>query len=301
MLNADQKLDLDALLPPSAQAGSRRSALKLALGAGYAVAAGPLMAQTAIKTSSEGLRTGESSFEVNGFKVPVFFAAPAGKTNLPVVLVIHEVFGVHEYIADTCRRLARAGYLAVAPELFARLGDPGEYGELARLMTEIVNKTSDAQVMADLDGAVAWAASQGGDAQKVAITGFCWGGRITWLYAQHSSRVKAGVAWYGRLVGQPSATSPQHPLQQAASLKAPVLGLYGGDDSGIPVDSVNQMKAALASAGAAGNAAAKASEFVIYPDTPHAFHADYRPSYRAGPAQDGFKRALAWFKAHGVA
>jgi hypothetical protein len=171
MLTVDQKLDFDALLPAAPQAGSRRSALKLALGAGYAAAAGPLMAQTAIKTSSEGLRTGESSFELNGFKVPVFFAAPAGKSNLPVVLVIHEVFGVHEYIADTCRRFARAGYMAVAPELFARQGDPGEYGELAKLMTEIVNKTSDAQVMADLDGAVAWAAGQGGDAQKVAITG----------------------------------------------------------------------------------------------------------------------------------
>ena len=301
MLTADQKLDFDALLPAAAQAGSRRSALKLALGAGYAVAAGPLMAQTAIKTSSEGLRTGESSFEVNGFKVPVFFAAPAGKTNLPVVLVIHEVFGVHEYIADTCLRFARAGYLAVAPELFARQGDPSAYGELARLMAEVVNKTPDAQVMTDLDGAVAWASGQGGDAQKVAITGFCWGGRITWLYAQYSTRVKAGVAWYGRLVGQPSATSPQHPLQQAASLKAPVLGLYGGQDTGIPLDTVEQMKTALAGAGAAGNAAARASEFVIYPDSPHAFHADYRPTYRAGPAQDGFKRALEWFKAKGVA
>jgi carboxymethylenebutenolidase len=231
----------------------------------------------------------------------VFFAAPAGKTNLPVVLVIHEVFGVHEYIADTCLRFARAGYMAVAPELFARQGDPSAYGELARLMSEVVNKTPDAQVMTDLDGAVAWAAGQGGDAQKVAITGFCWGGRITWLYAQYSTRVKAGVAWYGRLVGQPSATSPQHPLQQAASLKAPVLGLYGGQDTGIPLDTVEQMKTALAGAGAAGNAAARASEFVIYPDSPHAFHADYRPTYRAGPAQDGFKRALEWFKAKGVA
>jgi carboxymethylenebutenolidase len=301
MLTADQKLDFDALLPAAAQAGSRRSALKLALGVGYAAAAGPLMAQTAIKTSSEGLRTGESSFEVNGFKVPVFFAAPVGKTNLPVVLVIHEVFGVHEYIADTCLRFARAGYMAVAPELFARQGDPSAYGELALLMAEVVNKTPDAQVMADLDGVVAWAAGQGGDAQKVAITGFCWGGRITWLYSQYSSRVKAGVAWYGRLVGQPSATTPAHPVQQAAMLKAPVLGLYGGDDSSIPVDTVEQMKTALASAGAAGNAAARASEFVVYPDMPHAFHADYRPTYRAGPAQDGFARALAWFKAKGVA
>ena len=301
MLTADQKLDFDALLPAAAQAGSRRAALKLALGAGYAAAAGPLMAQTAIKTSSEGLRTGESSFVVNGFKVPVFFAAPAGKSNLPVVLVIHEIFGVHEYIADTCRRFAKAGYLAVAPELFARQGDPSAYGEMARLMSEVVNKTPDAQVMADLDGAVVWAAGQGGDAQKVAITGFCWGGRITWLYSQYSSRVKAGVAWYGRLVGQPSATTPTHPVQQAALLKAPVLGLYGGQDTGIPLDTVEQMKAALASAGAAGNAAARASEFVVYPDMPHAFHADYRPSYRAGPAQDGFERALAWFKAKGVA
>jgi carboxymethylenebutenolidase len=172
---------------------------------------------------------------------------------------------------------------------------------MARLMSEVVNKTPDAQVMADLDGAIAWATGQGGDAQKVAITGFCWGGRITWLYSQYSSRVKAGVAWYGRLVGQPSANTPVHPVQQAAMLKAPVLGLYGGQDTGIPLDTVEQMKAALASAGAAGNAAARASEFVVYPDMPHAFHADYRPSYRAGPAQDGFARALAWFKAKGVA
>jgi carboxymethylenebutenolidase len=303
MLNPDQKKDFDALLPgQSTVAGaSRRTALKAALGVGYAAAALPLMAQTAIKTSADGLTTGEIMYEVNGFKVPAFFAAPAGQTNLPVVLVIHEIFGVHEYIADTARRFARAGYLAIAPELFARQGDPRAFTEMAKLMSEVVAKVPDAQVMADLDGARHWAAGHGGNVSKVGITGFCWGGRITWLYAQQSSQVQAGVAWYGRLVGTPSVLNPQHPLALAALQKTPVLGLYGGQDSGIPLDTVNQMKVALAAAGNAGNAAAKASEFVVYPDVGHAFHADYRPSYRAEAAQDGFKRTLAWFKAHGVA
>jgi carboxymethylenebutenolidase len=303
MLNQDQKTEFDALLPgQSTEAGAtRRSALKAALGVGYAATAMPIMAQTAIKTSSEGLKTGETTFEVNGFKVPAFYAAPAGKTNLPVILVIQEIFGVHEYIADTARRFAKAGYLAIAPELFARQGDPTQYGEIAKLMAEVVSKVPDDQVMADLDGAVKWAGANGGDLKKVGITGFCWGGRITWLYAQQSSNVKAGVAWYGRLVGAPSALLPKNPVDLAAGIKAPVLGLYGGQDGGIPVSTVDQMKAALADAGGKGNAAAKASEFVIYPDAPHAFHADYRPSYRKEAAEDGFKRALAWFKTNGVA
>jgi len=303
MLNHDQKKDFDALLPgQSTEAGaSRRTALKAALGVGYAAAALPIMAQTAIKTPSDGLKTGETTYEVNGFKVPAFYAAPAGKSNLPVVLVVQEVFGVHEYIADTARRFARAGYLAVAPELYARQGDPSTYNEIGKLIAEIVNKVPDEQVMADLDGAAKWAGANGGNPQKVGITGFCWGGRITWLYAAHSKNVKAAVAWYGRLVGTSSALTPKHPLDLAASLKAPVLGLYGGQDGGIPLTTVNQMKDALAEAGAKGNAAAKASEFVIYPDAPHAFHADYRPSYRKDAAEDGFKRALAWFKGHGVA
>lgn len=303
MLNNDQKNDFDSLLPgQSTEAGaSRRTALKAALGVGYAAAALPVMAQTAIKTPSDGLKTGETTVEVNGFKVPVFYAAPAGKTNLPVILVIQEIFGVHEYIADTCRRFAKAGYMAIAPELFARQGDPSKFGEMAKLMSEVVSKVPDAQVMADLDGVVKWAGTQGGNTKKVGITGFCWGGRITWLYAEHSKNVKAGVAWYGRLVGTPSALTPKHPVELAATLKAPVLGLYGGQDGGIPVTTINQMKDALAQAGQQGNAAAKASEFVLYPDAPHAFHADYRPSYRKEAAEDGFKRALAWFKAHGVA
>ena len=303
MLNNDLKNEFDALLPgKSTEAGaSRRTALKAALGVGYAATAMPIMAQTAIKTPSEGLKTGEITFEVNGFKVPAFYAAPAGKTNLPVILVIQEIFGVHEYIADTARRFAQAGYLAIAPELYARQGDPSKYNEMAKLMTEVVSKVPDEQVMADLDGAVKWAGANGGNLAKVGITGFCWGGRITWLYAEQSSNVKAGVAWYGRLVGTPSALTPKHPLDLVAGLKAPVLGLYGGQDGGIPVATVNQMKEALADAGSKGNAAAKASEFVVYPDAPHAFHADYRPSYRKDAAEDGFKRAMAWFKANGVA
>ena len=303
LLNLDQTRDFDALLPGQStlDGASRRTALKVALGVGYAATAMPIMAQTAIKTSSEGLTSGESSFKVDGFSVPCFYAAPEGKKNLPVILVIQEIFGVHEYIADTCLRFARAGYLAIAPELFARQGDPTSYGEMAKLMAEVVSKVPDAQVMKDLDGAVAWAGANGGNLNKVGITGFCWGGRITWLYAEQSRNVKAGVAWYGRLVGTSSALTPKHPLDLAADLKAPVLGLYGGQDGGIPVTTINQMKDALAEAGAKGNAAAKASEFVLYKDAPHAFHADYRPSYRKEAAEDGFRRALAWFKAHGVA
>jgi carboxymethylenebutenolidase len=274
---------------------TRRTALKAALGVGYTAAAGPLMAQSAIRTPADGLAVGEFSYEVNGFKVPAYRAAPAGKTGLPVVLVISEVFGVHEYIADTARRFARAGYLAIAPELFARQGDPMAYGEISRLLSEVVNKAPDAQVMADLDGALRWAAANGGDTSKAAITGFCWGGRITWLYAAHGP-VKAGVAWYGRLVGNASELQPRHPVDVAGQLKAPVLGLYGGADTGIPLDTVDKMKTALAS----GTPAARASQFVVYPDAPHAFHADYRPTFRQQPAEDGWKRTLEWFKAHGV-
>jgi carboxymethylenebutenolidase len=298
MTNDNLKADFNSLAPgQTTEAGAtRRTALKVALGVGYAVAAQPIMAQTAINTSAEGLTTGEMSYVVNGFQVPAYFAAPAGKSNLPVVLVVHEIFGVHAYIADTCRRLAQAGYLAIAPELYARQGDPGAYGDMAKLMTEVVAKVPDAQVMADLDGAVQWAASHGGDVAKVAITGFCWGGRIAWLYAAQGP-VKAAVAWYGRVVGATSALTPQQPIDLAPRMRAPVLGLYGAADSGIALDTLAQMKAALAT----GTPAARAAEFVVYPDTGHAFHADYRASYRQGPAEDGWKRCLAWFKANGVA
>ena len=303
MLRADLMTEFNALLPGDAthSGTSRRTALKAALGVGYAAAAAPIMAQTTIKTPSDGLKTGEISYEVAGFKVPAFYAGPAGKTNLPVILVVQEIFGVHEYIADTARRFAKAGYLAIAPELYARQGDPGTYNEIAKLISEVVAKVPDEQVMADLDGAVKWAGANGGNTRKVGITGFCWGGRITWLYAEHSKNVQAGVAWYGRLIGTPSPLNPKNPLDLASTLKAPVLGLYGGQDGGIPLTSINQMKDVLAEAGHKGNAAARDSEFVVYPQAPHAFHADYRSSYRKAEAEDGYRRALAWFKAHGVA
>jgi carboxymethylenebutenolidase len=295
---ADATTDIQALLDSSStqHTATRRTALKVALGVGYTAAAGDIMAQTAVKTSSEGLKTGEIMVEVNGFKVPAYMAAPAGKTNLPVVLVIQEIFGVHEYIADTARRFAKMGYLAIAPELYARQGDPSKYNVMADLNKEVVSKVPDVQVMADLDGMVKWAAANGGDTTKVAITGFCWGGRITWLYAAHNKAVKAGVAWYGRLEGAPNPLSPTHPIDVVGSIYCPVLGLYGGADTGIPQASVDKMKAALAT----GSAAAKKSEFVVYDGAPHAFHADYRPSYRKEAAEDGFKRALAWLKANGV-
>ncbi len=297
-MHSDLQNDFDALVPgrSTAAGASRRTALGVMLGAGYAAAAAPVMAQTAVSTPADGLTVGEVHFAVNGFDVRAYRAAPQGKTGLPVVLVISEIFGVHEYIADVCRRLAHEGYLAVAPDLFARQGDPRAYSEVAKLMSELVSKVPDAQVMADLDGAVQWAGAHGGDLQRVGITGFCWGGRITWLYAAHGP-VKAGVAWYGRLVGQASALNPKHPVDLAPILKAPVLGLYGEKDAGIPLDTIDKMKSALSE----GSAAAKASRFVVYPDAPHAFHADYRPSFRKEAAQDGWKRTLAWFKQHGVA
>jgi carboxymethylenebutenolidase len=300
MLNTPNNLqDASSLLDSDAgQAPSRRTVLKTtALGVGYAVTAGAAVAQTAIKTSSDGLSVGEVFVDVAGFKVPAYVARPAGKTNLPVVLVISEVFGVHEYIADTARRFAKAGYMAIAPELFARQGDPTKYNVIADLIREVVNKVPDSQVMTDLDGMVAWARANGGDASKVAVTGFCWGGRITWLYSAHSKNVKAGVAWYGRLVGQPNDLQPKNPVDLVASINGPVLGLYGGADTGIPLDTVERMKTALKD----GSAAAKKSEFVVYDGAPHAFHADYRPSFRKEPAEDGWKRCVDWFKANGVA
>jgi carboxymethylenebutenolidase len=287
--------EFDTLVP--AGDPTRRHFTRQSLGAGFALAALPVVAQTAIKTDSQGLITGEVTVPVAGLNMPVYRAAPQGKTNAPLVLVVSEIFGVHEYIADVARRFAKAGYFAMAPELFVRQGDASSYGEVAKLIAEVVSKVPDAQVMADLDACVAWAQGQGADVGKTAVTGFCWGGRITWLYAAHSPRVKAGVAWYGRLVGQANALQPRHPVDVAAQLNAPVLGLYGGQDTGIPLSTVDQMKAALS----AGSAAAKRSAFHIYPDAPHAFHADYRPSYRAEAAADGWQRCLRWMREHGVA
>jgi carboxymethylenebutenolidase len=276
---------------------SRRDFVRSAVGTGFAAAALPVVAQTVIKTDSAGLTVGEVSIPVGDFKMPAYRAMPAGGRDLPVVLVVSEIFGVHEHIADVARRFAKLGYLAIAPELFERQGDAGSYGEVAKLIAEVVSKTPDAQVMADLDGAVAWAGRNGGNTGKLGITGFCWGGRVTWLYAAHNPALKAGVAWYGRLSGERNALAPKHPVDLVGAIGAPVLGLYGGADTGIPLDQVETMKSSLAK----GSPAAKASQFVVYPDAPHAFHADYRPSYRKDAAEDGWKRCLAWFKAHGVA
>lgn len=239
---------------------------------------------------------GDVQIESGGLKIPVYRAQPKGWSDLPVVLVVSEIFGVHEYIADVARRLAHQGYLALAPDLFVRQGDPMAYGTIAEIMSQVISKVPDAQVMQDLDVCREWAVANGGKAGHVGITGFCWGGRIVWLYCAHAP-VQAGVAWYGRLVGTPSALTPKNPVDIAKDLKAPVLGLYGGKDQGISLESIAQMREALA----AGSAAAKASEIVVYPDAGHGFHADYRPSYNAKDAQDGWNRALAWLRAHRVA
>jgi carboxymethylenebutenolidase len=294
-MNQDLFHDATALLASPAQATqpNRRDWLKTAVGVGYAAACLPVMSQTAIRTSGDGLLHGEVMIDVNGFQMPAYRSMPQGKQACPVVLVVSEIFGVHEYIADVTRRLAHQGYLAIAPELMLRQGDPASYGEIGKLMTEVVAKVPDAQVMGDLDACFAWAGKHGGDATQLSVTGFCWGGRITWLYAAHQPAVRSAVAWYGRLVGQSSSLTPQHPLGLADQLKAPVLGLYAGADTGISLDSVTQMKQALAS----GNNAAKRSRIQVYDGVPHGFHADYRATYREAEANDGWQRMLQWMKA----
>jgi carboxymethylenebutenolidase len=289
------KPEVESLVP--AQAVSRRGFVKTSLGVGFAASVLPVSAQ-AIKTSADGLDAGEVALTVDGQKVPVYIAKPKDKTNLPIVVVVSEIFGVHEYIADTARRFAKAGYMAVAPDYFVRQGDPTSFGTIAELVEKVISKVPDAQVMKDTDAAVAYAAANGGDRSRLAITGFCWGGRITWLYTAHA-KVNAGVAWYGRLQGTANALQTSNPIELVGKLNAPVLGLYGGKDTGIPMAHVEAMQAALA--GADANAAAKKSKFTVYPEAPHAFHADYRPSFRKEAAEDGWAQCLAWFKANGVA
>jgi carboxymethylenebutenolidase len=285
------KDEIDSLAP--GRDLSRRGFVQTTVGSGFAAAVLPVTAQT-ITTDTMGLEAGPVTIPVGDFEMPAYRARPAGQKNLPVVLVASEIFGVHEHIADVCRRLAHAGYLAVAPELFVRQGNAGAYTESAKLIAEVVNKASDAQVLGDLDATVAWAAAHGGDSARLGITGFCWGGRTTWRYVAHNPRVGAGVAWYGP-VARTYHPGDKTIIELAASIKAPVLALYGAADGGIPVQTLTQLEAALK---AAGNTR---SEFVVYPDTPHAFHADYRPSYRKAAAEDGWARCLAWFKKHGVA
>jgi carboxymethylenebutenolidase len=288
--------ELDSLVPSAPF--SRRDFVAASVGSGFAAAVLPVAAQTVITTDTNGLVAGPVTIAVGDFKMPAYRAVPVNRKGAPVVLVVSEIFGVHEHIADVARRFAKAGYFAVAPEMFVRQGDAKSYTEIAKLVAEVVSKVPDAQVMGDLDAAVAWAKAQGADTSKLAITGFCWGGRITWLYTAHNPQVKAGVAWYGRLEGDRSGLNPRHPINVVSDLNGPVLGLYGGADGGIPNESVERMKQALAQQ---GNASAKKSEIVLYPGAPHAFHADYRPSYRKEAADDGWKRCLAWMAAQGVA
>ncbi len=265
-----------------------------ALAAGFAACTQPINQDQVITTDNQNLETGTVQIPVADGKIPAYRAMPATGENLPTVLVIQEIFGVHEHIQDICRRFAKLGYIAIAPELYARQGNASQEKDIPTLIETIVSKVPDKQVMSDLDATLTWAGKTGKAAiDRLGITGFCWGGRIVWLYAAHNPKVKAGVAWYGRLVGNANPLQPKYPIDIAQDLKVPILGLYGGQDRGIPLDTVTQMEQAL-QAGKSG------SEFVIYKDAPHGFHADYRPSYQPKAATDGWQRLQAWFQQHGV-
>lgn len=286
--------DMISLLPEAPEL-SRRLFVVTSLASGFALATQPIAAQSVITTDTNGLIAGEVKIPVKGGEIPAYRAMPAKGRNFPTVLVVQEIFGVHEHIKDICRRFAKAGYLAVAPEMYARQGNVSNIpmNQISKIF-EIVSKVPDEQVMSDLDATAAWARKNNG-ADKLAITGFCWGGRVVWLYAAHNPKLKAGVAWYGRLAApqQVSPLQPKHPVELAKDLKAPVLGLYAGKDQGIPLNTVEDMKKALKDAG-------KTGEIIVYPNSQHGFHADYRPSYDKDSAQDGWKRLLEWFKKYGV-
>jgi carboxymethylenebutenolidase len=287
----DDQAQFDSLLP--AEPFNRRSFIVTAVGAGFALATQPISAQTVIKTDTEGLVAGDIKVPAADRELPGYRAMPAGGSKLPTVLVIHEIFGVHEYLRDVCRRLAKAGYLAIAVDMYIRHGETAKMSNVQEILSGPVAAASDTEHMSDLDACAAWAAKNGGDPQRLAVTGFCRGGRTTWLYAAHNPRLKAAVAWYGQLEGAPTARQPRSAIDLVDQMKVPVLGLYGGKDQGITADQVEDMRAALAKAGSK-------SQIHVYPDAPHAFHADYRPSYRKEPAEDGWKRMLEWLKQNGV-
>lgn len=293
-MTMDEK-QLDSLLPPLRL--DRRGFIATAVASGFSLAAGQAQAQTAIKTSAEGLTAGMVHIPAAGGSMPAYRAAPRGKTHLATVLVVSEIFGVHEYIQDICRRLAHLGYLAVAPELFARQGDPSKYTEIGKLQAEVVSKVPDKQVMSDLDASAKWAGANGGDPAKLGIVGFCWGGRMVWLYSAHNPKLKVGAAFYGPLRGKTDPElRPVFPVDLQAKLHAPIRGAYGGKDTGITQDDVQAMRTALSQ----GDAAARASVIDVYPEAGHAFHADYRPSYRKAEAEQAWQRMLDWFKQHGL-
>jgi len=258
----------------------------------FATAAQPVVADTVVITDAEGLIAGPVSVLTPRGEIPAYRAAPADRKAAPVVLVIQEIFGVHEHIRDVTRRLAKLGYWAIAPELYFRQGDVAKLPTVDAIR-EVVGKVADEDVLADLDATLAFAEHQGADGLRVGVTGFCWGGRVTWLYAAHQPRVKAGVAWYGRLSGEATARQPRFPVDVLAQLKAPVLGLYGGEDLGIPLHTVQQVQAEL-------ERLRSKSQIHVYPEAPHAFYADYRASYRKEAAEDGFRRLQTWFKDNGL-
>jgi len=285
-------MHIKSLVPPTDV--SRRGFVVTSLASGFALAVQPVCAQTMITTDTNGLTVNEVKIPVAGGEIPGYAAMPASGGPFPTVLVIQEIFGVHEHIKDLCRRLGKLGYFAVAPSLYSREGDVSNLKDIQEIVSKVVSRVPDAQVASDLDAAAAWAKGTGkADTTKLGVTGFCWGGRQVWLYAAHNPNLKAAVAWYGAVKRPGTDLQPQNPLDLVGQLKAPVLGLYGGADPGIPVDTLEEMKAAL-------KAAHNPSEIVIYPDTPHGFNADYRPSYRPDQAKDGWAKMQAWFKQHGV-
>jgi carboxymethylenebutenolidase len=290
-MKADNQTHFDSLLP--GEAFTRRSFVATAIGAGFALAVQPIAAQTVIRTNSEGLRAGEIMVPVADRELPGYRAMPAGGENLPTVMVIHEIFGVHEYIRDVCRRLAKAGYLAIAVDMYIRHGEIAKMSDVADIMAGPVAAASDAEHMSDLDACAAWAARNGGDPQRLAVTGFCMGGRTAWLYAAHNPQLRVAVAWYGPLEGAPAERQPKWPLDLAGQLKAPVLGLYGGRDQGITAEQIEEMKTALTLGGGK-------SKIHVFPNAPHAFHSDYRSTYQQDAAEDGWKRMLDWLRLHGV-
>jgi carboxymethylenebutenolidase len=298
MLSNSQREDLLALTTNKPH-WSRRDFMSGSIASGFALAAQPICAQTMIQTDTLDLDHGMAQVRTDNGNIPAYYAMPSRMSTpgtwstMPIILVVQEIFGVHEHIKDVVRRFAKLGYLAVAPELYHRQGDVSQLKDNKEIFAKVVSKVPDYQVMRDLDATVRWAELQGGSRYKLGITGFCWGGRITWMYTAYNDYVKAGVAWYGRLVGDKNAMTPANPIDVVSNIKAPVLGLYGGADAGIPNNTVEQMNAALKKAG-------KPSMIHLYPDTPHAFHADYRPSYRQKEAWDGWDRCIAWFKKHGV-
>ena len=284
--------DLKSLLP-DALPENRREFLVSKLAVGFALAVHPIGAQT-ITTDTKGLTAGEVQIPMaDGKMIPAYRARPAGGGRFPTILVVQEIFGVHEHIKDLCRRLAKSGYMAIAPEMFARQGDVSKIENIQEIVNTVVSKVPDSQVMSDLDSTAAWAGKNGGSPERLAITGFCWGGRIVWMYATHNPKLGAGAAWYGRLEGDKNAMTPKNPIDYVGGLKAPVIGFYGGKDTGISAESIERMRASL-------KVIDDPSQIIVYPQAEHGFNADYRPSYKKDDAEDAWKRMLAWFKMAGV-